>query len=252
MIANRYEMTHACRDLAGVSYWEKVWSAPTKPAFDPNARPNQQLAALLRRFLTHVPDRGLIAEAGCADSTIAPFLGSLGYCMAGIDYSEAGCAALLRSAPGSAVYHADIFDPPRQLIKAADAVYSLGLVEHFTDTAAVMGALARLVKPGGVLLTVVPNMHGTVGTLQRVLNRRAFEIHVALTPQDLVQASQFEVLQADYLGGAGYGVINPGDAWLSRAIVGALARMSVLARDLPVSRAFSPHLFCLSRIYDHA
>lgn len=245
-------MTLGCRDLAGVSYWDKVWDAPSKNAFDPNARANKQLASLLQHFLCHVPDRGFIVEAGCADSTIAPFLSSLGYCTAGIDYSETGCVAFQRSAPGSAVYHADIFNPPRQLIKAADAVYSLGLVEHFTHTAAVIGALARLVKPGGFLLTVVPNMHGTVGTLQRILNRRAFEVHVALTPQDLVRASQSEVLQADYLGGAGYGVINPGDAWLSRAIVGALARVSVLARDLPVSRAFSPHLYCLSRVYDHA
>ncbi len=43
---------------------------------------------------------------------------------------------------------------------AFDLVYSLGLIEHFTDLTAVVAAHARLVRPGGTLILGAPNVVG--------------------------------------------------------------------------------------------
>jgi SAM-dependent methyltransferase len=243
-------MSAAASDLAGVAYWDEVWEAPTKTAFDSTNLYNRQLAALMRRFLEPVSKCGLILEAGCGDSIVTSFVADQGFRTAGIDYSEAGCDKFRRNAPGSMGYQADIFDPPAQLLGAADGVFSLGLVEHFTDTTATIAALARLVRPDGYVLTVVPNLRGTVGWLQKLLNRAAFDVHVPLAPSDLRAAhSDLEVIDADYMGGISYGVVNPGKSVLSRSVVGLLSRLSriPLALKVPSVQAFAPYCYCLAR-----
>lgn len=240
-------------DLAGADYWDRVWAADAKPAFNPDAIENRALVRLLKRFLASVPKGGLVIEAGCADSVIMPYIHGLGYRTAGIDYSEPGCDKFRLASPLSEAHCCDIFDPPRYLLGSADAIYSLGLVEHFTDTREAIDALARFLKPGGFMLTIVPNMHGTVGFLQKRLNRKAFDVHVALTPRDLRHAhSALSATEYGYLSPAGFGVVNHGYKPLPRAIIGVLARLSNLAltiderRRLPRTRALSPHCYCVA------
>lgn len=242
-------------DLAGVAYWDRIWAAPAKHSFDPAALANRPLADLIRRFLAPTPTGGLILEAGCADSVITAFVESMGYQTAGLDYSLAGCENFRRKSPRSAVYHADVFAPPPRLLESSDAVFSLGLVEHFSDTTGAIEALAKLVKPGGYMLTVVPNMHGSVGFLQKLLNRTAYDVHVPLTPQDLCAAHVgAEVMETGYLGCVSYGVVNPGQSLVSRVIVAVLARLSLgaMALDrifrLPRGRAFAPYCYCIARV----
>jgi SAM-dependent methyltransferase len=54
--------------------------------------------------------------------------------------------------PGEIVC-ADLFAPPPHLLAQFDVVVSFGVVEHFDDTAACVAACARLVKPGGLMVT---------------------------------------------------------------------------------------------------
>jgi SAM-dependent methyltransferase len=190
-------------------------------------------------------------EVGCADSVILPFIHSLGYRTVGIDYSQVGCDKFAAQSPGSRVVCADMFSPPQDLIGSVDAVISMGLVEHFSDTGAAVAALAGFLKPGGIMLTVVPNMYGTVGLLQRSLNRAAYDVHIRLTPDDLARAhAGLNDVRAGYLSAMGYGVVNHGYRWPGRGIVGALARVSnMVARldsrlALPRTQAFSPHCYC--------
>lgn len=241
-------------DLAGTDYWNRVWAAEAKPAFNPEAIENRALVRLLRRFLATAPKGGLIIEAGCADSVVMPYIHGLGYRTAGLDYSEPGCDKFRLASPLSEAHCCDIFDPPGYLLGRSDAIYSLGLVEHFTDTREVIDALARFLKPVGTMLTIVPNMHGTVGALQKCLNRRAFDVHVALTPRDLRHAhSGLSATEYGYLSPVGYGVVNHGYKPLPRAVVGFLSRasMPLLALDerhrLPRTRMFSPHAYCIAR-----
>src|SRR5919109_3832423 len=76
----------------------------------------------------------------------------------------------------AAVVHGDMFDEDLG-IPPQDAVYSLGLIEHFDDPAAVARAHVRLVKPGGVLIIGAPNLKGLSRRLHRRLSPSVLETH---------------------------------------------------------------------------
>jgi SAM-dependent methyltransferase len=185
----------------------------------------------------------------------------------GLDYSSIGCEQtqeiLRRTGYEGEIVHADLFDPPPQLIGLADVVFSWGLVEHFTDTAAVAAALHRLARPGGRVITVVPNMAAAAGRLQRWINREIYDLHVPLDRGHLLSA--FESVAAkvefcDYFMPVNFWVVNPGptaDRRLGRlkAMVYACAKLITVGAwqletrfrtRLPSSRTFSPYIVCVS------
>ena len=82
--------------------------------------------------------------------------------------------------PGT-VEEADFF----RLRGAYDVVLSAGVVEHFDDAAEVVATFARLVRPGGYLVTDVPNLAGFNGALHRLLKPETFASHRVVTLADL-------------------------------------------------------------------
>ncbi len=106
------------------------------------------------------------------------------------------------------------------------------------------------------MLTIVPNMYGSVGMLQKLLNRGAYDVHVRLDRADLASAhASMRVVDCGFLSPVGFGVVNPGKRVLPRAIVGALARASKLPRmidrvvTLPKWPILAPHLYCIAEAY---
>ena len=241
------------KDLAGRDYWNDVWAHEAKMPYNPDALDNRETTRLLMNWLADVPLNGLVFEAGCADSIVLPYIKKLGFQTVGMDYSEQGCKLFAAASPQSEVHCCDIFDPPNHLLGVADAIYSLGLVEHFEDTASCVAALSRFLKPGGTMLTIIPNLHGSLGLLQKILNPGPLNAHVVMTPQQLSEAHRdMTVTGCGYLSVTGYGALNHGYKKLPRVIVAALARASkpFVAFDekirLPRSRMFSPHCFCIA------
>ncbi|WP_436620554.1 class I SAM-dependent methyltransferase [Sorangium sp. So ce136] len=49
----------------------------------------------------------------------------------------------------------ETIQPPERFVGAIDAVVSLGVVEHFEDTAGCLRACARYLRPGGRIITEV-------------------------------------------------------------------------------------------------
>ena len=141
-------------------------------------------------------------EVGCADSIWLPYFGKeLGFSVAGIDYSKTGCErariTLKDAGVEAPVYQADMFDPPAELVGQFDVVFSYGLVEHFEDTAAAVSALVRLLSTSGLVITIIPNMAYLNGALQRLLNRRIYELHVPLRLHQLTDAHRAAGLIVD-------------------------------------------------------
>ena len=100
------------------------------------------------------------------------------------------------------VHYCDLFAPLPDLVQAFDAVVSFGVVEHFVPTSRVIGALSQFIRPGGVVVTIIPNLVGWLGALQKRLNRSIYELHVPLSPASLAQAhaeAGLEVLEARYV-----------------------------------------------------
>jgi SAM-dependent methyltransferase len=154
-----------------------------------------------------------------------------------------------------------MFEPPPELLRRFDVVFSLGVVEHFEDTTTALKALSAFLKPGGVLLTIIPNMTGLIGDLQRTLNAPVYRIHVPLTAGDLREYHEragLSVLRSEFLMSTNFGVINlnglqrgPG-LFFRRATLAVLTRLSRLAWFLesvglpaPTTRRFAPYIVCV-------
>lgn len=146
-------------------------------------------------------------EMGAGGSRVLPYLArKFGFRVFGSDFSPAGLRLLranlaLEEVDGGVVRE-DLFQS--SLAPASfDLVFSSGLVEHFEDTAAVVAEHLRLVKPGGSLVVIVPNLQGFYA---RILKRLALPLlsrHRIFGPAEL--AGIFEKLgvaqvRAGYLG----------------------------------------------------
>ena len=251
------------------SFWTARWSrsgrsdTPVDP--EPSGLGNSVHRAYHRYFETAFADLDAgatsLIEVGCARSRWLPyFQRHFGFEISGLDYSERGCeqAREILSASGVVgdVVHADLFAPPDDLIGRFGVVASFGVVEHFDDTASCLHACAKLLKPGGRMVTFIPNMRGSVGLLQRLLSPTTYNVHVPLTPAELKTAHQrvdLEVLNCRYLMAANWGVVHVGER---RAVVRSMMRHSLslasktiwsferVGLRLPPNRMTSPYIAC--------
>ncbi|MFM5906961.1 MAG: class I SAM-dependent methyltransferase [Novosphingobium sp.] len=208
-------------------------------------------------------DRSLL-ELGCGGSAFLPYFArELGCKISGIDYSEGGinmaralCAA--HDVPVD-LLQVDFFDAPTHLQNAFDVVVSFGVVEHFSDSPATVSAFSRFLKPGGTLITIVPNMQGLCGIGQKVLDRSVYDIHETIDVPRLRDAHRkagLEITRCEYFLFSNFGVINPGlkPSTIKRAAFQALRALTVgiwaiesLVGRLPANRWTSPYVVCVAR-----
>ena len=185
---------------------------------DLRSHARQQVHEFLSAQIGDGNGRRLI-EVGCADSSFLPyFRREFGLRVAGLDYSEPGCEMArerLRASgePQPEVINADLFALPARLQNQFDLVFSYGLVEHFQNATEVTALLRSLLKPGGKIITLVPNIAGVPGFFQRMLHRPIWDMHLMYDPRSLRaihEASGFETVTSRYLVGFNLGVCNPG------------------------------------------
>jgi SAM-dependent methyltransferase len=173
-------------------YWDALWEGGALPApLDPGDlslgnHVNRRFFELFQATLA--PRRaagGRLLEIGCANSSWLPvFARHLGFAVSGIDFSPPGCDAarriLKRDGVHGEVVCADFREPPPLLQGAFDAAVSFGVLEHFTDPEDAVRNFGRFLAPGGVLVTIVPNLAGAVGRLMRRLDPVDFSRHIVL------------------------------------------------------------------------
>ena len=210
------------RSKAAQAYWDSLWNEPFNNQWvnprDKSIRNSVNIAfhKLFQEVLSKSGEttRRLL-EVGCAQSAWLPYFHKeLGFEVAGIDYSGPGCTQarkLLEQAevPGEIV-QADFFDPPKNFEEAFDVVVSFGVVEHFYDTAKCLKSLAAFAKPGGCIITIIPNMRGLPGYLQKHFGRQIYDLHVPLSREELADANMkagLVVRQCDYFFGLNWGVL---------------------------------------------
>ena len=181
-------------DLAGIEHWDSIYQAvgPAEAWWEPSDYGSITLTRAL------VAEMGLskpasILEVGCGNSIWLPYVGlKTGAAVAGLDYSEVGCE-LARSqlaaagVPGK-VFCADLFNLKTAEVGRYDFVYSLGMVEHFTDTVEVLSKLLELVNPGGVLFTEVPNLRSIHGLMSWVWHPELLAKHKLVSKRELIAA----------------------------------------------------------------
>ena len=258
---------------ASKEYWELLWREGKLPrAINPRNRSlrnhiDLKFDSLFRQVFAaekHPGDTPNLLELGCARSAWLPYFSKeLGLRVAGIDYSAAGCdqarAILTMEGVEGDVALADIFSAPPFLTSRFTYVISFGVVEHFEETDACLRSCAAFVKPGGTMVTVIPNMNGIVGRLQKWLGREVYDVHVPLDEEALRRAHEvagLQVLKCEYFCFLNFGVLNLNrirqsflGLWLSRVLNAISAATWALERigiSFPANKMTSPYVICVS------
>jgi len=262
-------------DKAGEAYWSQAWQnhAPNPPRDPHIPGPRNYAMRRFHRFFTRLFS-GMNAagkkflEIGCARSVWLPYFAkAFGFKIYGLDYSEIGCRQareiLAQEGLRGEIVFGDLFAPPAELLKKFDLVWSYGVVEHFSDTAGCLKALAQFLKPKGTAITLIPNMKGAIGFLQKTLHRPIYDIHVPLSPDELRLAHEPAGLRVSWCGhflSTSFGIVNvntgaPPTAKTRRQdfLIRNLSRFSKLiwaletyTVPLPATTLFSPYIICVA------
>lgn len=263
-------------DKAGENYWNEAWASCEKPvAVNPSDMRlrNQVNHRFHRKFLklfdkAKTPSMRLL-EIGCANSAWLPyFVKEFGFSVWGLDYSPIGCIMAKRVLQANGVKAnilcANFFSPPQELLGYFDVVVSFGVVEHFNETVSCLEAVSTFLKPGGVLITSIPNMVGSIGAIQKTVNKPVYDIHQLINPATLREAHELaglEVLECNYFMFSNFGIINLISiskntlSWfLKKIFLGLLSRASMLIwlieeriGEISPNKFTSPYINCIAR-----
>ena len=149
-------------EALGASWWDA--SGPMKALHDINPL---RIAYLLRvakdRFGSEgdLPLKGLrILDIGCGAGVLSEPLARLGGTVTGLDPGEANIAVARDHAEAAGLdidYRCETVESLAAKPGTFDLVLAMEVVEHVADVAVFLGAAARLVRPGGVLVASTIN-----------------------------------------------------------------------------------------------
>jgi SAM-dependent methyltransferase len=178
----------------------------------------QAVAAFLQQALPRgersVGKRSLLGVGGGATVWLPYLAQELGYRAFGLEPKRSALrsASLRGERTGVHIIEGDLCDPVLFRSVKFDVVLSSGLVAEASTTFAMLKRMAGLLKPGGIMVTVVPNLAGLPGLLQSCIDRRAFGRQVVLSASDLEQRHRAlglrTMLGPAYLGGFDLGSLN--------------------------------------------
>ncbi len=187
-------------------YWAEVHAAavPNLP-IQASPRQNPDEHRLFTRYLRI--RGGTLFEVGCAPGRwLAYFARYFDMKVAGLDYVEAAVELTRRNLAMQGfdgdIRCADFYRDPLPA-GAFDAVYSRGFIEHVPDTDAVVARIVGIARPGGIVITTVPNFLGLNGRLRKRTYPESYASHVHLSPARLREAHEkagVRTLFCDYCG----------------------------------------------------
>ena len=162
----------------------------------------------------YLPRQGRLVEIGCAPGrALLMFRTRFGLEPFGVEYSDSGYRATVaeferQRVDSRGVIRGDFTDPKfrSRYREHFDVVFSNGLIEHFVNPAAIVGYHVELLKPGGHLVVVIPNLRGLlyhpvlsltcpdILAIHNLSIMRLSEFHTLFTNQPL------DVYYCDYVG----------------------------------------------------
>ncbi len=204
------------------AYWDNVWNHQfDTPVLAPNSTDvgrefDRSFDKAVRLALDKWGGKAeTLLEVGCGGSCYLPYFAKHhGLKVYGLDYSETGCdlarRALAEQHVAGEIRIGDMNEPQKDF-GPFDIVFSNGLLEHFQDTAAAASALKAFVKHGGLMISIIPNMCGMTGFLQKYLFREVYDTHVLHDLNSIASAhaaAGLEVLATQYFMTVNFGVVR--------------------------------------------
>lgn len=193
------------------AYWESVWEdLPIPAVHEPAHVPEYD--AIFRRLPLEPGLRFL--EVGCAPGKwMAYFARQFGLQVSGVEYADRAYEKTVQNLQCLGIpARVHLEDFLRFESDPYDVVFSAGFIEHFSDPTPIVGRLAALCKPGGLIVTMIPNMHGLNRWISRVFRPEVAAGHFPISLRRLVamhESAGVGSLWADYSGG--YHVLLPVD-----------------------------------------
>ena len=167
----------------------------------------RQIVDVAKKYFIEDPDFRLL-EFGCGGSYLLALMHKIfKYKVEGIDYSDSGCrlarGILAENNVRGTIYKGDFLKDDRGVKEKYNVCISSGVIEHFEKPEKVIKIFARALKKNGIMLTVVPDLTGMQGSLQRFLGRTVYTMHKVL-PLDrlrsLHEANDLSVVFSGRLG----------------------------------------------------
>ncbi len=274
------------KKLTDESYWDSVWDS-THGSQAPNP-PQPAPTSPFRRWLRHIgrgyadahlwrtlardlkPGPLKIIEVGSAPGEFLQQCHSrFGYEPYGVEFSPVGAKVNRENFQAwgfdpEHVIQSDFFADDFQSAYRAqfDVVISRGFIEHFTSLQPVIDGHVNILKPGGTLVIVIPNLSGINYALGLLTVRTLYPLHNL----DLMRMKEFgklfarrdlETLFCGYHGGIDFGILDGGpDTALARRVVRVTRRVqwglnvifnSLFFGHVPETRYSSPYLVYVGR-----
>jgi 2-polyprenyl-3-methyl-5-hydroxy-6-metoxy-1,4-benzoquinol methylase len=211
-------------------------------------------------------------EIGCGSSGWLPYFKKrYNLKISGLDYSKVGCSIAeenlrLQGLPFDEIYCKDFLEKDFSLPKRFNFIFSYGVVEHFKDTEEVLAIFAQLLEPGGVMITLVPNLNGLNGYVTKTLMPEIYAIHKIINNKELASFHRgigLKVLKSNYVGTLSLAVLPFANStnWFLRKNTfrrkAFLKLVSVLDRGFSAffkftginipSQLFSPYIICIAQ-----
>lgn len=119
---------------------------------------------------THIGTGKRVLDIGCRDGALTRFFHT-GNSVTGVDI-DAQALARAKQTLGIQTEHLDLNGPWPLPPQSFDAVVAAEVIEHLYYPDVVLGKIATVLKPGGVLLGTVPNAFSLMHRLRYVLKRK--------------------------------------------------------------------------------
>jgi len=166
------------------------------------------------------PLKGLTAlDVGCGAGIVTESLARMGAAATGLDASDDAIAAARLHAGDSGLdidYCAGSAEALAEEGRTFDLITALEVVEHVADVDLFLGALARLLKPGGLLVFSAPNRTpqsylAVIVAAERILHwvpKGTHDWNAFLTPEELTERLSRAGLTVTDVKGLSYSVVN--------------------------------------------
>jgi len=233
--------------LTDAAFWDKHWKGRQLPiAVDESrATPYQrEILNVFKRFVPHGPGKETVEIGGAPGGYLAYIARTFNHRAHAIDISPVGCRMLeenfrLLGLPID-VYCIDALTGDLSSLPRFDVVYSLGLIEHFSDPTPMMRRHVELAKPGGLVIIGLPSFLGVSGPIIKLTRPELLETHNLETMdvrrwESFEKAIGVEVLFHGYVGGWEpriYAVRRKGPAQVLNGPIWATAKAMDLMRPL--------------------
>lgn len=155
-------------------------------------------------------DNMSVLEIGCAPGRYLAYFGKNYNCrLYGIEKSTVGVEVTRKNLEyqklEGTIVNSDVFENDSASIQQGmfDIVMSHGFVEHFDDLSQIMEVKYGYARPGGLIITTVPNFNGMSGYVAKLLAREVYDQHEKFDPQylsDVQTALGGKVLFCSYTG----------------------------------------------------